>query len=315
MRGAFNMEKEDCMTTGKHTQMFVIVVACAVCFAALSAPAWGGEEGTASGTFTLDGKTAKLGHAYAMAQPNTFEKDKTDIAVLITERPLQNGALGDLEDLLDAVQDMKESSWVFFKIDDSGKPVFETIYQPVLGENRLMMSGFTHAEFHGQAPGKGRTEGTFRTKKAEEFVGHAYELDVTFKAPVVQAKRPEPLPDAKSGKALPRDGGEPGKAYMAYHAALMKKDIAEFRKFAPETVKGKKLTDKEIQEGMEFMGMMTPPKPAVEKGFINTEGERAVLYITGMVENEKNYGTIEMIKSDGKWRVNRESWSNTPPEK
>ena len=306
------------MTMRRNTETLLIAVACALCFAALSGmqtPAWGGEEGTASGTFTLDGKSAKLGHVHAMAQPNTFEKDKTDIAVLITERPLQDSALSDVEDLIDAAQDIKESSWVFFKIDESGKPIFEMIYQPVLGENRLMMSGFTHAEFLGQASGKGRIEGTFRTKKAEEFVGHAYELDVTFKALVVQAKRPEPLPDAKSGKTLPPDGGEPGEAYMAYHAALMKKDVAEFRKFAPETVKGKKLTDKELQEGMEFMGLMTPPKPMVEKGFISTQGERAVLYITGMVENEKNYGTIEMIKSGGKWRVNRESWGNTPPEK
>jgi len=305
------------MTTHKEAQNRLITAACALCFLAVSValfPVEGAEKGTASGKLTLDGKSAGLSHAYAMAQPNTFEKNKTDIAVLITERPLQDGALRDLEDLADAGRDIQESSWVFFKIDDSGKPVFEMIYQPMLGESRLMMSGFTHAEFIYKVLEKERIEGTFRTKKPEEFVGHTYELDVAFKAQVVQAKKPEPLPDAGSGKALPAGGGEPGKAYMAYHAALMNKDIEEFRKFAPETVKGKKLSDNDLEEGMEFMALMTPPKLTIEKGFISANGERAVLYVTGMIENEKNYGTAEMIRSGGRWRTNRESWSNTPPK-
>ena len=305
------------MTMYRKTQRLFITTAYALCLVAVAAamfPAEAAEKGTASGKLLLDGKSAGLAYAYAMAQPNTFEKNRTDIAVLITEIPLQDSALADLEDLADAARDIQGSSWVFFKIDDAGKPVFEMVYQPSLGESRLMMSGFTHAEFTSKVLEKERIEGTFRTKKAEEFVGHTYELDVTFKAEVVQAKKPDPLPDAVSGKALPAGGGEPGKAYMAYHTALMKKDVAEVRKFAPETVKGKKLSDKDLEEGIEFMALMTPPRPTIEKGFISANGERAVLYVTGMLENEKNYATIEMIKSGGGWRIHRESWSNTPPK-
>jgi len=70
--------------------------------------------GKATGTLTIDGKHITLKYAYAMVQPNTFDPGKTDIAVLLTEEPLDEDALTDIEELDDAV--MRQHSWAFFKL-------------------------------------------------------------------------------------------------------------------------------------------------------------------------------------------------------
>lgn len=138
-------------------------------------------------------------------------------------------------------------------------------------------------------------------------------INARFNAVILQAKRPEPLPDAKTGKKLPAGGGEPGKAYMTYHKAVQNKDINTVRKLAPAAEQDKNLTDKEINEILEFMAQLSPKNLKITEGYV--KDKRAVLYLTGTVEGEKQYGTAEMILKEGTWRVLKDSWSNTPPKK
>ena len=294
---------------GMPLVMFAISLAVLLCIShnvlAGTSPA---ESGSASGTVTIDGSQLRLKHAYGMAQPNTFDNKKTDIAVLITEQPLPADAFSELEDLMDATQ--KQHNWVFFKINAEGKPIYEVLDHPKLGKNRLMMSGFTHAAFIAKTLGKDRVEGTFETGKAVDFMGYQYEIRVVFQTPLIQAKLPEPLPDEKTGSSLPAGGGKPGKAYLAYVKAIRSGDIKSFRRlFSPDKAD---LTDDELKEGLEMLRQMTPEDLTITKGF--TAGNHAVLYITGTVEKEKEYGTIEMKKTGGGWQIVRESWSNTPPK-
>lgn len=267
------------------------------------------KTGSATGTLSIDGKAIDLKHAYAMAQPNVFEAQKTDIALLLTQHPLPEGALRDLEDLGDATRGLK--GFVYFKIQDEGKPIYEMIDHPALGDMRLQMSGFTHAAFTARSLSKDLIQGSFKTDKPEEFMGHRYELAVRFNASVLQAKRPEPLPDAKTGTRLPTDGGEPGKAYLRYHKALLNRDIDTVRSLAPEP--DAPMTQEEMQKAIEFMSEFTPKDTAITEGYVRED--RAVLYLTGTLDNEKNYGTVEMIRKGGAWKIRKESWSNTPPEK
>src|SRR5512143_548007 len=178
------------------TTIVIAVVCSGQSLAAVQAVA-----GKASGTLTIDGKSIALKYAYAMAQPNTFEKDKTDIAVLLTKRPLNVGAVKDAEELDDAVG--KEHGWAFFKIDDAGRPIHEVIDHPATGGSRLIMSGFTQAGFVQKKSGKDRLEGLFATGRVEDFLNHTYEINVEFSAPLLLARRSESLPDAKTGEALP----------------------------------------------------------------------------------------------------------------
>jgi hypothetical protein len=262
----------------------------------------------------IDQHAVNLNYSYVVDQPNTFAKDRTDRAVLITEKPLKKGALRGLEDLLDATADKIDGAWIFFKLDDKERPVFEMVSHPALGKSRLSMSGITRAEFLREAFTKDHFRGSFRTKKTEDFVGHSYQLDVSVKSPVLRLSRPDPLPDGRSGSPLPAGGGDPGDAYRALHAAIRGKDVAAFRAMAPVEVRVKGLTDKEIQEGLELMTLMIPAEAAFTGGFVNAAGDRAALYFSGLISGEKNYGTVEMMKTGSQWRVKKEQWSNTPPK-
>jgi hypothetical protein len=309
------------MLTGKKSFPLMIISILYLAFlgvAVLAAVPYRSEaagKGEAAGSLTIDGLSVRLGNVYAMDQPNAFEKKKSDIAVLITEKPIPDEAFMDLEDLLDASRGLKGSSWVYFKINDAETPIYEVVYHPTLGESSLIMSGVTRADFIKKVLTGKNIEGTFRTKKKEYLMGHTYEIDIKIKAEITRAKRPKPLPDAKSGKALPADGGEPYKAYKTLRTAIMNKDIALFRKLAPGTGNTEDLSDKQIVESMDFMALMIPQTTALAKGYTSKAGDRAVLYLTGMVDNEKSYGTVESIKKAGVWRVIKESWSNAPLDK
>jgi hypothetical protein len=244
-----------------------------------------------------------------MAQPNTFDKDKTDIAVLLTKRPLNVGAVKDAEELDDAVG--KEHGWAFFKIDDAGRPVHEVIDHPAAGGSRLIMSGFTQAGFVQKKRGKDRLEGLFATGKVEDFLNHTYEIKVEFSAPLLQARRPESLPDAKTGEALPPDGGEPGKAYAAYLKAVRDKDIPTLRILAP--VDERDISDSELRQMLKFLKAMSPSDTKITKGYI--EGEMAVLYLEGVLDGKKQYGTVVLAENGRIWKVAKEHWGNTQPKK
>jgi hypothetical protein len=261
------------------------------------------SAGTATGVLTIDGKSLELKHAYAMSQPNVFHKEKNDVAVLLTAAPLPAGALQGKESLSDVISDLH--GWALFKIDEKGSAIGETIDHPSLGNRRLMMSGFTYATLVVKSLGKDRIEGSFKTETAESFNDHKYEINVSFDAPIVQATRPEPLPNAKTGQALAADGGEPGKAFLAFIAAIHKKDLAAIRRMIPQGDPNIKDEDE-----LAFIAKMTPNDVKIEKGYL--KDDRAVLYVKGTVEHEKTWGTIEMVKKDGRWWQGRMSWSDKP---
>ena len=267
--------------------------------------------GTASGKISLNGVKLELNCAYALAQPNSFEETKSDIAVLLTEKPVSEGNLKDVAGLEYVAQ--KNHNYVFFKINDQGRPIHEVIEHPVLENTRLMMSGFAWAKFDPNVFSHERIAGSFKTDGETDFGGYKYEVSVIFNAQVQQAKLPEPLPDDKTGKALPPDGGDPAKAYLAYRSAIEIKDIAAIRKLF-QMPEGVELSDDDMKEGLEFMASAAPKDLKVTKGYINSAGDMAAVYFSGSEDGEKLYGTIGAARKDDVWMVTEENWSNTPPQ-
>lgn len=213
------------------------------------------SAGTATGILKIDGKPLQLKYAYAMSQPNTFHEERNDVALLLTSTPLPPGALQGKEALSRVVPD---HGWALFKIDDKGEAVNETIDHPSLGE-RLMRSGVTYAKFTAKKIGKDRIAGYFKTEKADNSFNHQYEIKVSFDAPIVQAKRPDPLPNAKTGDALAADGGEPEKAFLTLIAAVHKKDLATVRGMFPHGMPSPKDEDE-----LGFFAMMMPKNSKIE---------------------------------------------------
>lgn len=271
------------------------------------------SAGKASGTLTINGKGIPLNYSYAMAQPNTFDAAKNDTTVLLTEKPLPEGALSGIGDLMDATR--KQHGWAYFKINSVGKPIYEVIDHPATKEgqySQIQMSGFTHASFVPRRMGKDWVEGSFATSKPEDFMTYKYEIKAEFSAPLLKAKLPEPLPNAKTGKALPAGGGAPGKAYNAYRKAIRDKDIAALRRTAPAS-QAKDMSDSDLKKMIDFMTTISPATPKITKGYV--KGDRAILYVEGILEGKKQYGTVELAAKGKTWFIVHESWSNTPPKK
>ena len=73
------------------------------------------------------------------------------------------------------------------------------------------------------------------------------------------------------------------------------------------------MPDEDLRKGLEIMAAMTPPKITIDDGYV--AGDAAVLYVSGVLENEKQYGTVRLSRVGGAWRPAGESWSNKPPGK
>lgn len=267
------------------------------------------SAGSAAGSFTINGKSIELKHVYALSQPNYFEESKKDVAILLTKEPIPEETLKNIGRLQEVSQELHE--WVLFLIDESGKPIHEWIDHPSLGEMRLTSSGITNAQFIQKTFKEDIIEGAFITKEEKEFpTGHKYKINVQFKAAILQAKHPEPLPDAKTGRKLPADGGEPGKAYMDFLKALQQKNLSVIRTMAPPKIAKK--SDSELLMVVEFLDGMTPKDLKITEGYI--KGEAAVLYVTGTEDGEKQYGTIPLNKAGKHWIVGEQKWRNTPQD-
>ncbi len=283
----------------------IAVVTAGATAVARQAPA----AGKASGTITVDGKAMTLAHAYAWAEPNTFDKQKTDVVVLLTEKPVPPEAFTGVEGLLAVGRRIQ--GFVLYAIDDQGSLTREVVDHPALGGQWIQMSGATRSSFTKKTFSPQRVEGAFQTDGVEKVLGHSYQATVQAAADVTPAPRPEPLPDAKSGQPLPAGGGEPGKVYLALHRAIAKKDVAGVLALMRKAGRNPK-DEADLKEGLEFMAAMQPANPKVTGGFVS--GDRAVVYVVGTQEKEKEYGTIELVREEGAWRVGKQSWSNTPPK-
>jgi hypothetical protein len=261
-------------------------------------------ENFARGTLVVDGQPVDIKHVYAYATPGFFDKKKQDVVVLLCDAPVQDNAVRD----------------VFARKDlaDAGK--LHCVQQTINTEKQVINYDLQHKRF-GMPEGGGSSYHVFEattfddrtiagrartTSPQKSFNDVVYSYDITFSATF------EPILGEKAGKKLPPGGGEPGKAYLAHNSKILGMDIAGIRKAAPPGELDK-MSDDELKTMLALAVAMTPKDPKITEGY--ADGDRGLLYVTGMFNNEIQYGTIEMARQDGKWVVVNESWSDTPPGK
>ena len=194
-----------------HAAVLTVLLAAAIGQAvAAGGPPETSAAGRVSGSFEVDGKAVELHYAYAMAQANPFDEKKTDTAILLTDEPLQEAAFAGVKDLERALLLERHNS-VLFVLDESGQATREVVYHDELGDMSLQMSGKTHAAVTITSRAGGRIQGSAQTRAPEEFLKHTYHIRAEFQAPIRQAIRDAPPPDAKTGKKLPQGGEIPAR--------------------------------------------------------------------------------------------------------
>ena len=277
----------------RRTLFVLVLIALFVSVPAIAA--------SAKGTMTVNGKTMKLNYGYATTKKNPFDKKKTDVVVLVTDKEIPAGAQFD--------------EFAVMSLVDQGITGFTVEIDPDKSVNSGLLFSPAFKKMHSfSSVGKQKVELTAMTKDhiagtismpADDFFDEKYQFSATVDLPV-EAKPGEKKVELK-GTPLPADGGEPLKAWQAYRQAIQKGDIAAIRKSVTKEM-AKQTEDPDFKKMLGMIQEMQPKKVKFKSGSV--DGNTATLLVDNL--DEKNSaGTITMTKEDGAWKLQKESWKTT----
>ena len=255
---------------------------------------------SAKGTFTLDDTTYTISSVQAKTDENPFDKSKKDVLVLLTDKPVQESDFDALT--LDTRAEAGEIHGILVRLEDARQATGLTVLGTVQRSGNFVCS-FDSTTFE-----PARVAGRVYLKEPDQSFGRKYTFDVEFDTEVKDVA--DTTPEENSGTPLPPDGGEPGKAYREYEKAIVAGNAAAIKKYlVPE--QAKKLDDPQAANMLGLMKMMRAQEVKIVNGFLL--GERAILTLEGKdpISSNKTQGTARMRNINGKWVLERESWSST----
>ena len=256
-----------------------------------------------SGTLYQEGKQIALPSAYAYRGPDPFDKAKTITTVVFADKPIDAAAANAAADRGEAVSDQmrqKDATRVELNLEDDGSVQNVNINAPGSSGSQSGSGWYTLKLVKNDAK---RVEGTFRSndeadKKEGRFFDLKFALDIA--GP----------PDL--GAALPADGGDPGKAYRAYLAALKKGDIDALAKTMTNERSAELIAhrnDADFKMMFAFIQSSALQNPKFVKG--NSKGDSATLELSGKDGDGNNATSIAtMQKEGGTWRMAKESMTS-----
>ena len=140
----------------------------------------------------------------------------------------------------------------------------------------------------------GRIAGRWVLAEPDDFFGETYDFDLDFDVAIT----PPP------GTPLPADGGEPGKAYRAWTAAVAKGDIKVLGalvggEYDAWRIKSDDADD--VRGALKDLRDGTPVQAKVLRGRI--DGDSAVLWVEGKDRDDiLRRGRVLLQREDGTWR-------------
>lgn len=269
-----------------------IALAAAVLAGLAASP--GMAASSASGSFRYDELTMKVVNAYAFREEKNDAPGTYTTYVYLTSKPIDGQAAANAFDPGRAIDE---------EIDDQPAGYVRLCFNPDFSECGIY---FSHEEplesFNTSGYGKlelaskdaKRLAGTWILAEPEDFFDKTYQFDLTFDAEVIA-----PTP----GTALPADGGEPGKAYQAWLAAIAKGDFDTLRAMLGEAGDWQfpKDDEKSAKENLKYLRDGKPVSVKILKG--EQRGDQAILTVEGVDRDDlKLRGRVLMAKGEGGWR-------------
>jgi hypothetical protein len=277
----------------KHVAGILLAVVSPLASAAGLAP------GEAKGTFTMNGQATPITHAYAIAEPDSSDKSKENVRVILSNVPLSPKAVESWSDRM-GMSDLKAVEIVF---NPAGEIISGEFRHPVKSFSATGMHEFTKEKLDA-----GAVAGRLKTSKPGEFFGTTYSYDVTFAAKVERKEKPKPPNPAAAAAA---EKSPQAKAYRAYEKALRAGDMAGIKKGV--TAERAKQLDAEpkAKEMIGLIGMMMPKEIKILD--LKTEGPNAAtLVLSGKGEGGgEETGEAKMKVEGGAWKVDVESWKGS----
>lgn len=112
-----------------------------------------------------------------------------------------------------------------------------------------------------------------------------------------------------AGAALPADGGEPGKAYVAYCKAMVSGDMNELKKLV-SAERAKQMDDPEFQKMFPMIQAMMAKDIKITGGTMSANTATLNAEGTDSMGGAKAKGTISMVLEGKQWKVEKDSWTS-----
>ena len=168
----------------RHAFLFVAFLCCAGSLSAFAG------EGTVQGKMIVNGKTITLTHVYALAQPNSFHKERQNIRVILSDAPISDEALHHDRDQLDKLAATGKFHAIAVTIGDAmsghGKSAEgNDIYAVEINKGWMNTSGLD--KFEMKSLDANAIAGRLHMDSAHDFTDdHAtFDYDATFSAPIL----------------------------------------------------------------------------------------------------------------------------------
>lgn len=272
----------------------VVVVAGLISSAGSRATA--AEPATVEGTLTANGTSVALPYVYAYAlEEGFYDASDPSWKLIFVERPIEERKLK--EHIWDAAYVQLE---ITRTTEFGDEPELRVYSQDVRlsAEAGGNLSGGEYPTLELESIGPDGLAGRVYHAEAQEFFDDTYQYDFTFRAPLSD-------PNAPIGEALPADGGEPGKAYLAWVTALHSGDPQQLKPLVPPEL-AEQLDAEGAKEEIEMMASFTPTAVKILGG--SSDGETAILDVEGTMDGEPVRGKVTLQKTDGFWMATESSW-------
>jgi len=272
--------------------MKAMLMAAAVA-AGLAGEAFAADDSSASGAFRSH--TINMPVRTAMAFRGASLLDKSDVIVLvITNAKMHQDAMAGYYDRRRAVDRRikdSETGVVYFEFSPDGK--YRGYSFNFASGNGCGYCGGNMGIDSTTRLVNGRLTGSLKGTDTDRNFDLA--LDV-------------PVASDDHGAPLPADGGAPGKAYLAYHDALVKRDAKALRITLSDELRetlASAAKDGKAGGYMSYLAKEHPSKSVrIGKGW--SDGKTAVLLIDGESSVLKLTGEVLLLNQGGTWRVDDE---------
>ena len=256
------------------------------------------EEASVTGTLTANGETVGLPHVYVYAEEKGFYDDKDPTwKVVFAAQPIEERKL-----------DSFFVDFPYVKIGLTQTSEFDEKAQIRAYSQDVKLpgkpgniSGTPYPELELKSSGPEVFSGRIYLPKAAKFFEDTYQYDFTFSAPLSDLNAP-------IGDPLPPDGGDPGRAYLAWVDAVHSGDPERLKPLvSPDMAEMLDTKDKaELAEELELMKSMTPTELKILSG--SSDGKTAILEVEGKMDGEKLRGEITLVKDGELWMTTETSW-------
>lgn len=250
-----------------------------------------------SGYFRMDKVTSKLTSACAFRVPHPEKAGEVRTTLVFASGPIDCAAADLTFDPVGAIASQAEAAKGAYVTLTAGDDTNDADGNWTQTEPYDSMGFGGQGELTHKVRTDARLEGTYSSKGSQSFFDKSFQFELTWAVDVRSG--------ALTGDPLPPDGGEPGKAYRAYVAAVGKNDLKALAALLAAGDDTDDFSDAAGAKAVFEMFKKFELKDARITGGL-VRGDRAALNVEGTShDNDKMRGRVLLVRDGGAWKVGK----------